>query len=225
MSRQSDNPHESLIRELAGGLTPVKRLPSPTRRTLAWIAVVALIGVCGAAIADLQALNARLSAAPDMWLAAAGSTLTAVFAAFATFQLSMPDRSKRWAWLPVPAAILWIAASGLGCLRTWLVPGTHTPGLNEERDCLLIIVALSLPLSAVLIVMLRKAYVLEPELTALTAGLAAAAAAATLLNLFHPFDATASDLAFHAVAVLMVVAIIRWLGARALVNDKKIYRT
>jgi len=221
----SDNPHESLIRELAGGLAPVRRLPSPTRRTLAWIAAVVLIGVCGAAIADLHALSARLAATPDMWLAATGSTLTAALAAFATFQLSLPDRSRLWAWLPVPAAILWIAASGLGCLRTWLVPGTHTPGLSEARDCLLIILALSLPLSALLIVMLRKAYVLEPELTALTAGLAAAAAAATLLNLFHPFDATASDLAFHAMAVVMVVAIIRWLGARALVNDENIRRT
>ncbi len=45
---------------------------------------------------------------------------------------------------------------------------------------------------------------------------AGAAAAATLLNLFHPFDAAASDLAIHAIAVVAVIAVIRLFGARAL---------
>ena len=150
-----------------------------------------------------------------MWLAVAGSTLTALLSVFAAFQLSLPDRSRLWALLPVPAALVWIVASGVGCLRTTLIAGTHPVKMSEERDCLLVIVCLSLPLSALLIVMLRKAYSLQPGLTALMAGLAAAAASATLLNFFHPYDATASDLAVHAAAVAAVVAAIRLLGARS----------
>jgi hypothetical protein len=60
---------------------------------------------------------------------------------------------------------------------------------------------------------------LQPGLTALIAGLASAAAAATLLNFFHPFDATASDLGIHAAAVAFVVIANRLLGARSLAAE------
>ena len=133
-----------------------------------------------------------------MWLAVIGSTSTAMLAALAAFELSLPDARRSWALLPLPAALLWIAASGVGCLRTWVVPETHAADLNEARDCLMFIVGLSVPLSALLIVMLRRACSLQPGLTAAMGGLAAAAAAATLFNFFHPFDAAATDLAVHA---------------------------
>ena len=88
--------------------------------------------------------------------------------------------------------------------------------MGETRDCLVFIVGLSVPLSAVLIFMLRRAYTLAPGLTATMAGLASAAAAATLLNFFHPYDAAATDLAVHLVAVGIVVLALRAVGARAL---------
>ena len=141
-----------------------------------------------------------------MWLSVTGSTLTAILAAIAAFQLSLPDARRIWALLPVPAALLWVVASGVGCLRTWFLPGTHVADLSETRDCLIFIVGLAVPLSALLIVMLRRAYPLQPELTALVAGLASAAAAATLLNFFHPFDAAATDLAVHVFVVAIVIA-------------------
>jgi hypothetical protein len=159
-----------------------------------------------------------------MWLAVLGSSLTAVLAAFASFQLSLPDRSNRWGLLPLPALLLWLGASGIGCLRSALIPGTHAAVLAEERDCLLIIIGLSLPLSVLLVSMLRKGYSQNPNsqnpgLTALSAGLAAAAAAATLLNFFHPFDATASDLTVHAAAVALVIAANRLIGNRQLTHE------
>jgi hypothetical protein len=169
--------------------------------------VVAAIAAGLAAFADVNAMWQRLIAAPDLWLAVIGSTLTAIFAAFAAFELSVPDTSRLWAALPLPAAILWIAASGLGCLRTWLAPQTHVATMGEARDCFFFIVALSIPLAALLFVMLRRAYPLYLGLTAAIAGLAVAAAAATLLNFFHPFDAAATDLAVHAVAVAIVIAV------------------
>ncbi len=214
-SANAGSPHDRLIQGLASDLRPVRRLPSPGKRALTWLAFVVGIAILLAPISDLAALGHRLMAVPDMWLAVIGSTLTAILAAFAAFQLSLPDCSRAWAWLPLPAALLWIAASGAGCLRAWLVPDTHAADMDEMRDCLLFIIGLSVPLSMLLFAMLQKAYPLQPGLTAGIAGLAVAAAAATLLNLFHPFDATATDLAVHAVAVALVVVVSRALGRRS----------
>src|SRR6202050_2794557 len=112
--------HDQLIHGLAAGLKPVGRLYRRALRAAVWLAVVAAIAVGLAAFADVNAMWQRLAAAPDLWLAVICSALTAIFAAFAAFELSLPDTSRVWAALPLPAAILWIAASGLGCLRTWL---------------------------------------------------------------------------------------------------------
>ncbi|HJS87602.1 MAG TPA: NrsF family protein, partial [Acetobacteraceae bacterium] len=101
---------------------------------------------------------------------------------------------------------------GLGCLRSWAVPGTHDA---DARSCLVFIVGVSLPLSALLLAMLRRARPLRPTRTAVLGGLAAASASATLLNLFHPYDAAATDVAVHALAVLIVIVGNRAIGVRA----------
>ena len=211
--------HERLIRDLATDLAPVSRLRPPSVRALAWLAVVVATATVLAMIADLPALGRRLAAAPDMWLAVTGSALTAILATIAAFQLSLPDARRAWALLPFPAALLWIVASGIGCLRVWFVPGTHAADLSEARDCLIFIVGLSVPLSALLITMLRRACPLQPGLTAGIAGLASAAAAATLLNFFHPFDAAATDLAVHIFAVALVIVANRALSGRLLATN------
>jgi hypothetical protein len=213
------SPHEHLIQHLAADLTPVRRLRSPSVRALGWLTVVAGIAILLGMFADMSAIGARLAASPDMSLAVVGSAATAVFAAFAAFQLSLPDSPRLWAALPLPAALLWVAASGFGCLRTWFVTGTHAADLSEARDCLLFIVVLSVPLSALLVVMLRRACPLQPGLVALIAGLAVAAAAATLLNFFHPFDAAAIDLTGHAVAVTLVILANRAFGSPMLTQN------
>jgi hypothetical protein len=204
-SSNTDSANERLIHDLATDLVPVRRLRAPSVRAFTWLSAVVAIAITLAIIADLSALGHRLSAAPDMWLSVTGSTLTAILAAIAAFQLSLPDARRTWALLPLPAALLWITASGVGCLRTWLVPGTHAADLSEARDCLVFIVGLAVPLSALLFIMLRRACPLQPELTALIAGLASAAAAATLLNFFHPFDPAVTDLAVHVFAVAIVM--------------------
>jgi hypothetical protein len=218
-SSNAGSANERLIRDLATDLAPVRRLRPPSVRALAWIAVVVATAIVLAVIADLSALGRRLGAAPDMWLSVTGSTLTAILAAIAAFQLSLPDARRTWALLPLPALLLWIATSGVGCLRTWFVPGTHAADLSEACDCLIFIIGLSVPLSALLIIMLRRACPLRPELTALIAGLASAAAAATLLNFFHPFDAAATDLAVHVFAVAVVIVANRAFSGRLLATN------
>jgi hypothetical protein len=59
---------------------------------------------------------------------------------------------------------------------------------------------------------------LRPNLTAIIGGLACASAAATLLNFIHPYDAAATDLAVHALAILIVILANTILGGRILMS-------
>jgi hypothetical protein len=212
--------HEQLIGSLTADLTPTRRLLPPVRRAAGWLAAVAAVAVGLAMLSNLAAMEHRLAEVPDMWLAVAGSTLTAILACVAAFELSLPDRGRRWALLPLPGVALWIGASGLGCFRSWLLPDTHVASLVEARTCLMFIVGLSIPLSALLMLMLRRAHSLQPGLTAAIAGLAVASASATLLNFFHPYDAAATDLAVHVLAIGLVIAANRAFGGRLLNAEK-----
>ena len=206
----SDALRDSLVADLA----PVRRVGSPWGRALAWIGLVAGTAAGLAAFADLPAIAHRLMIAPDMWMAELGAVLTAVLAAVAAFQLGLPDRSPLWGALPLPGLALWIGASGMGCARSWLIPGTEDASVAESMHCLRFIVGLSIPLSLAILWLLRRGYSLYPTLTGATAGLAVAAAAAALLVFFHPFDASLSDLVVHGGAVILVVLVNRALGGR-----------
>jgi hypothetical protein len=212
------NSYDRLIQALGADLTPVRRLAPPGARTLIWLTIVGAIALALATVSDVGAMSRRLMAAPDMWLAAIGSLVTAVLAAVAAFQLSLPDRKPAWALLPLPAAVFWVAASGIGCLRSWLVPETHPASLGEAETCLAFILGISVPLSALLIVMLRQGCPLRPNLTLVIGGLACASAAATLLNFIHPYDATATDLTVHAFAVATVILANAIFGGRLLMG-------
>lgn len=207
---------DSVVARLSADLRPVRRLPAPPFRAAAWIGLAALMALGLSCFCDLPALRHRLAAAPDMWLAVVGSTATAVLAALAAFELSVPGRKARWALLPVPTLLLWIWASGLGCLRTWGAPNPSPLGpVSEAGHCLTHILMMSVPLMALMMVMVRRACPLRPNITALVSGLAIAAASATLLNFDHPYDASATDLLAHLVAVLLVIGANQLIARRA----------
>jgi hypothetical protein len=214
-----DGSRDRLIGALVADLAPVRPLLPPALRTVLWLILVAIVAAVLAVFADVAATWNRLSAVSDMWLATFGSIATMALAALAAFELSLPDRSRAWALAPLPAAVLWVGASGLGCMRGVLLQGTHVAATGETLDCLLFIVGLSVPLAAALVLMLRRGYSLAPPLTAAMAGLASAAAAATLLNFFHPFAVAAADLFVHGIAVLIVVVAVRVVGSRTLQNS------
>jgi hypothetical protein len=206
-------PHDRLIESLAGKLEPVRPV-SPVWLAVGWLLVVIAFALYLARLGDMHAMMLRLSAAPDMWLAALGSALTGVLAVVAAFMTSVPGRSIRWALLPLPALALWIWESGMGCARGWRLPMVHDATIGDGDHCFMFIVGLSLPLSLLLMVLLRWTFPLRPNVTLALGGLAAAGAAATLLNFFHPYDASVSDLVFHAVAVGLVVGANRLFGGR-----------
>ncbi len=214
---------DAVVASLASDLRPVRRLPSPVLRTAAWLGLVAGMALVLASFCDLTALGRRLMLAPDMWISVGASCATAVLAALAAFELSVPGRSARWALLPVPTLILWCSASGLGCLRTWAIPAA--PGANAAAEfghCFTHILMMSVPLMAVMMVMVRRACPLRPNVTAVVAGLAIAAASASLLNFDHPFDASADDLLVHLLAVLVVIGVNQAVARRAVMNPLRL---
>jgi hypothetical protein len=208
--------HDALIDALGAELVPVRRLLPPWLRTVGWLALVAVIAALLFAHYGGQPMLRRWAGAPDLAWAALGAVLTAMTAAWAAFALAVPGRARAWAWLPLPPALLWIAASGLGCLRTWLAPGTSIATLHQSADCLVFIIGFSIPLSVLLVWLLRRACPLRPLLTALLVGLASAAASACLLEICHAYDAAATDLLTHALAVGIVVAVNTAMGGRLL---------
>ena len=208
--------HHRLIDALGAELVPVRRLPPPWRRAAGWLLVVAMIATLLFAHYGSGGMLRRWEGAPDLAWAGLGAVLTAITAAWAAFALGVPGRSARWAWLPVAPALLWIGASGMGCLREWVAPGTVVAGAHQPMGCLQFIIAFSVPLSALLIWLLRRACPLRPVLTALMIGLASGAASASLLEICHEFDAATIDLLMHALAVALVIGANAALGGRLL---------
>ncbi|MGH8260424.1 MAG: NrsF family protein [Steroidobacteraceae bacterium] len=201
--------HETacLIEQLAGDLQPVRRLRAPAVRALVWLLGVAVVaGVAIARFANPAVITGRL-AVPQVAVQCLAIAVTGVAAIFAAFQLSVPGRSRHWVWLPVPSLAVWLAASGLGCLRYgWSLGG---PGgiIGESSHCFAFIAAVSVPLAGGLFWMLSRARPIAPLPVALLGTLGVAAIAAFLLQFFHPFDVTAIDLGLHLAAVALVMGV------------------
>ena len=208
--------HTEVIDRLARDLRPVGRLLPPWKRAVLWLGVALWFGLLLSLFTDFSALRLRLMGAPDMWLSEIGAALTAILAGWAALQTGIPGRSARTAFLPLPAAALWIGAATTGCVRLWPIPGTAPEPAMHPMICVEFLVLVSLPLSVLLGWLLLRACPLRPGLTAALAGLASAAAAATLLTLIHPFDATAEDLSIHLLATICIVGTVRLWGGRAL---------
>ncbi|WP_198377864.1 NrsF family protein [Neoroseomonas rubea] len=196
---------EDLIGRLAEDLRPVRPLGPPLRRCAAWLAFAAL--VIGAAIVafgarhDLMERLARPHEGAQLLFAVA----TGVLAAIAAFELSLPDRSPRWALLPVPAVLAWGATLGFGCLDDVARMGPQALVLGTSWGCFRFVVLMGVPLALSLVWMLRHAGPLRPVPVAMLGGLAGAALSAAGLSVFHHLDAAAMVLAWHGGSTLLVV--------------------
>jgi hypothetical protein len=197
---------DQLIAGLAQGLAPVRPLAPPVTRALAWLAGFAV--VAAAVVAWTHALPRFLAhtAGFTATLECAATLATGIVAIVSAFYLSLPDRSPLWRWAPLPPLALWLASSGLGCLQHGIGLGPAGARFGESPHCFLFIIGASVPLAAVLYVVLRRSRPLEPLPVALMAALGVAALAAFVLQFFHGFDTTVIDFAFHLAALGIVLA-------------------
>ena len=201
------NATEALIERLAREARPVRRLPVPAfSAALYLLGAMALSVVVITFFADLPVFERRI-ADPKLVVEVAATLATGVFAVLAAFELSLPDRSWRWALLPLPTLVLWVASSGYSCWQHLIVHGPEGWAIGESGQCFRFILLVSVPLGAVLLLMLRRAHALAPIKVAALGALGVAALAAFLLQFFHPFDVTFMDLGIHAISVALVVLI------------------
>ena len=197
---------EQLIGQLAASAAPVKRLRPPALRAALW-----LTGVAAAAAIVLPffadfALFVRKAQDAKFLIELAATLLTGIAAVIAAFELSLPDRSPAWAWLPVPPLAVWLAASGYNCWREWILVGDAGWRFGESAACFASIVGFSIPMGFALLFFLARAKPLAPVPVAALGGLGIAGLAAFLLDFNHPIDASFLDLGWHAAAVGLVIA-------------------
>lgn len=206
---------DRLIAALAADAKPVRRLASPLVRASVWLLVFGTVAATALVLMSNVAATFGRMVADHQILAAVGEVATGVVSVVAACHLALPDRSRRWALLPLPFLALWLAASGYGCLEVLSASGSVGPD-KDSPGCFVFMIAVSLPTAGLLFLMLRKARPLKEKLTALVAAMGVAALSAFLLRFFHPFEITVIDLAFHLAGAAVVVGVAALVSPRAL---------
>jgi hypothetical protein len=203
-----------LIESLVANSTPVRRLRPPVARAVGWLLFAALMLALLAVSHDLRPDLALRLQQPEFVIGIAASLATGVLAAIASFLLSIPDRSRVWLLLPMPALFVWVSTIGYGCLVNWvsLQPGNMPFG--DEAGCFALLVLTGVPLSLAMLIMLRHAALLAPTRVAISGGLAVAAVTATALSIFHNHDASAIILIWNLGTAALLVALGGAFGRR-----------
>ena len=196
-----------LIDMLCAAAKPVRRLRPPLVRAALWLLLAGLVLVALAALLGTRPDLALRLREPTFLGALAGALLTGVLAAVAAFHLSLPDRSRLWLLLPLPALVLWVSTIGYGCLTDWVSIGPDGIRLGTTLECFATLLIASAPTSMILLVMLRHTARLYPTTVAMMGGLASAGIAATALSLFHEFDATVMVLIWNLGVAALIVAL------------------
>lgn len=196
---------EHLIDLLAADAAPVRRLASPWRRWAFWGALLLLAATAVLAIlGGFAGMQVRMHD-PALAGETIGAILTSLAALLAAFQLSVPDRSPRWALLPLLPALLWLGIGTFNCAGAMSGAARLQPG--DGVHCFFFITAVSIPLLLAVFVLLRRGAALQPARVAAMGGLAAAGLATMILHGLHWLQGNFADSVLHTAAILLVVAV------------------
>jgi hypothetical protein len=202
-----------LLNSLAANVPPVRRL-RPVLRAFAWLLLATLIPTL---LAIAQGVRPNLSQClqdPRFLLSTGAALLTGILAAVAAFVLSLPDRSRLWLLLPVPALGFWLATLGYQCLTDWVSLSPEGIRLGEAVRCFATLVLTSGPLALAMLVMLRHAALLRPTAVTVCGSLAVAALTAVALSLLHGLDATLMILVWNLGSAAILIALGSAFGAK-----------
>lgn len=198
---------DDLVSAIVQDMSPVRRLRPPMLRAALWLvsasAMIALVVATSGPRVDLAERLSQSWEVPQ--LAAAGTT--AVLAAIAACHLSLPDRSERWALLPLSGFAVWVASLGWGCVTDFVRFGPDGLALGTSWSCLGFIAAFSAPMGAAMLFMLRHAGRTRPLATGVAAITSVAMLASVGLSLTHYLHAAIMVLIWHVGSVLAVVAV------------------
>lgn len=201
------NRSEDLIAALADQAVPVRRLRPPAWRTVMLVALAGAIVAFSVAQHGFRPDLAERMREPLYLLEWFASLATALGAFLAAFHLSLPDRSSRWLAAALVPATVWLAVIGTGCLADFTEHGMHAFAWGVSMPCFRYITEMGIPLTLIVLIMIRHAAPIRPIQATLCAGLGAAAMSASGLTLFHDLEASWLVLIWHGSALLVVLGV------------------
>ena len=205
---------EQLIDTLASNIRPVRPLPPPWLRCSLWLGsagvIVTMLGISHGVRPDLLQHFQH----PMFATRIGGALATGVLAALAAFLISLPDRSQRWALLPVPGVVVWFSTIGYGCLTNWITLDPGGVRLAEVASCFATLLLIGTPLSLALFLMIHRARPLRSGAATVCGALAVAAVTAAALSLFHRLDATILVLLWNLGVAVLFLALGGMLNTR-----------
>jgi hypothetical protein len=205
-----------LIDALADSVTPVRRLRPPFLRATLWLSLAAVVlGLLCVAQGVRTDIAMRLQE-PVFIVSMIGALATAMLAALASFKLSLPESSRGWLLLPLPALAVWASTIGYGCLTNWVRMDPEGIHMGEAARCFATLLLTSAPLSIVMLVMLRHAALLRPTAVAAIGGLAIAAMTSFALSIIHDLDATIMILIWNLGTAALIAGLASVFGRPAL---------
>lgn len=203
---------QQLIDALVDSASPVRRLRPPLARAGLWLlfagVVLGLIAIAHGLRPDIGACLHQ----PVFVIGMIGALTTGVLATVAAFRISLPDASRWWLLLPLPALGVWVSTIGYGCLTDWVNIGPEGIHMGEAVQCFATLLMTSVPLSIVMVAMLRYAALLRSLEVSASAGLAVAAITSFALSLFHSLDATIMILVWNIGVAMLIAAMASIFG-------------
>jgi len=210
---------DDLIADLASRATPVRPLPAPGLRALAWLALAIASAAAGVLVFRTRPGLALLVTSQDFLLTAAFALATAGLSAVAAFVLAVPgaERSALVRGLPVAIMGMWT----LTAVMTVLEESHGLTGVSHWYVCAIRVAAIGLVPGIALVVMLRRAAPLRLEWTGALALAGAAAAGALAIQFICPIADGGHALVGHLGPVLVLAAVGSIAATRLLVPNSR----
>ena len=212
---------DNLIDQLTNDLEPVKRLESPLRRLLRWLAVSSLCIVVGVFVMGLRHDLSNAIYSTSFWLETSLILASAISASLLAFLLSVPGRTVKKIKL---APSLCIALWGLTILVLSLrkdVDSSHLAQLTNGMPCMSAIYSMAVIPGALLFAMICNAAPLNKPLVGIWAVIAAAAFGALGLQFVCASSNPIHLIIWHVLPVLAIGVVGIYLGKLVFNWDNK----
>ena len=203
---------KDLIEMLAAEAKPARPLPAPALSAALWLGIAGLFVAAIVLFGHSRPNLIGIISDPGQAILFAGFLLTAIVSAWAAFTIGFPETDGRWGLAPTPAIALCLLGAGIGCYADWLRLGPEGLRLGTSFSCLAWIAAVSLPIDALMLVLLRHAAVIRPRLALILGMMAAASLSAAALMLIHELNTTLMIFIWHFGAIGLLVGLASFGG-------------